>query len=65
MIKPECSLCKSKNVAWIFYGYPIDVDQYIKDIDAGKIVPAGCIVTDDDPEWECNDCGNQWGHRED
>jgi len=62
---PSCPECKSKNVAWIFWGYPGNMDKYHKEIENKEIVPGGCMVTDDDPEWECNDCGNRWGHRED
>ena len=63
--KPVCPECNSKNVAWIFWGYPGDMDWYLKGIESKEIVPGGCIVTDHDPKWECNSCNHQWGERED
>ena len=64
-IKPPCPLCKSNNVAWIFWGYPADMDWYLKAIDDNEIVGGGCCISDNDPEWRCNECGNQWGKRKD
>ena len=63
--KPSCPGCKSNNVTWLFYGYPGDVDWYLKAIDDKEIVGMGCIVTDHDPKLECADCHYQWGIRED
>ena len=48
----------------IFWGYPADMDEYLKGIDSGKFAPGGCCVSDNDPKWECNDCGNRWGQRD-
>ncbi len=60
-----CPECKSNSVAWIFWGYPDDIDWYVKAIDEKEIVGGGCLVTDHDPKWECNDCHYTWGERED
>ena len=65
LIKPVCPKCKSSNVARIFWGYPGDIDLYLKGVESKEIVPGGCIVTDHDPEWECNDCNYRWGERDD
>ena len=62
--KPSCPECKSNSVARLFYGYPADMDWYLKAIDEKEIVGMGCIVTDHDPKWECTDCRHQWGTRE-
>jgi len=62
--KPSCPDCHSKNVAQIFYGYPGDIDWYLKAIEDKEIVGGGCIVTDHDPKWECNDCLHRWGTRD-
>lgn len=59
---PTCPECTSKNVALIFYGYPIDIDWYLKAIKDKKIVGGGCCVSNDDPKWECNDCYWRWGN---
>jgi len=61
---PPCPECKSKNVAWIFWGYPGDMDWYLKGIESKEIVSGGCIVTDHDPKWECNVCHHRWGERD-
>ncbi len=61
---PTCPECKSKNVAWIFYGYPGDMDWYLKAIDDKEIVGGGCVVTDHDPKWKCTDCYHRWGERD-
>jgi len=63
--KLPCPLCKSNNVSWIFWGYPADMDWYLKAIDDKEIVPGGCCISDNDSEWKCNECGNQWGKRKD
>ena len=62
--KPLCPECKGSNVAGLFYGYPADMDRYLKAIDDNEIVGMGCIVTDNDPKWEYTDCCWRWGIRE-
>jgi hypothetical protein len=61
---PQCPECRSKNIALIFWGYPGDVDWYLEAIKRKEIVAGGCLVTDDDPKWECTDCYHRWGERE-
>ena len=61
----QCPECKSKNVAWIFYGYPGDMEWYLEAVAKKEIAPGGCTVTDHDPKWRCNDCYHGWGKRED
>ena len=29
-----------------------------------EIVPGGCIISNNDPKWECTDCHHRWGTRE-
>jgi len=62
--KPTCPKCKSNNVAQIFWGYA-NIESMEESLEKKEIVLGGCMVTDNDPEWECNDCGNRWGHRDD
>lgn len=62
--KLTCPECKSKNVAWIFWGYPGDIKTIEEDLDKGKTVLGGCLVSDHDPKWECNDCLTRWGERD-
>jgi len=54
----SCPQCSSNEVVPISYGLPLG--DAIKDAEAGKIWLGGCIVTDEDPEWHCKDCGNEW-----
>lgn len=63
--KPSCPNCNSEKVAWIFYGYPGDMDWYLKAIDDKEIVGGGCIISDNDPKLECTDCYHRWGERDD
>ena len=61
-----CPECKSKNVALIFWGYPGDYNETMQQqVEKKEIVLGGCLVTDHDPEWECNVCNHRWGERED
>ena len=53
----KCPKCNSKRIAKIIYGMPYYSPETEKLIQEGKIVLGGCIVTDDDPVWECADCG--------
>ena len=60
----RCPKCKSKNVAWILWGYP-NMNLIQEELDKGEITLGGCIITDNDPKWECNDCSWRWGERDD
>lgn len=62
MKHPNCPKCKSANVALIAYGYPADMDTYLKGIKDGIIAPGGCYTSDDDPKWFCNACHNEFGN---
>jgi len=61
---PPCPKCKSTKTALIFYGYPADMEWYLKAIAKKKITPGGCIVGNNDPKLECTDCHNRWGQRD-
>ena len=62
--RPSCPECNKNNVAVIFWGYPGNMDWYLQAIKNKEIVPGGCLIGNDDPKWECNDCLYQWGTRE-
>ena len=54
--KPKkCPVCGSKRVVEILYGYPT-YSAYEKE-QAGAVVLGGCVITEDDPSWQCLDCG--------
>jgi hypothetical protein len=54
----SCPECDSENVAGIVYGYPSE--EMFDQSERGDIVLGGCCVTEDDPEWRCKDCENEW-----
>ena len=58
-----CTKCGSKNTVRIVYGYPSQ--ETLEIAKNGKVVLGGCIISDNDPVWHCNDCQNNWGNRED
>ena len=53
----KCPKCGSVKVANILYGLPAWDPEMEKEIEEGRIVLGGCMVSDDDPEWQCVDCG--------
>ena len=50
----KCPNCGSFNRLPILYGLP--GPGVPKDVVLG-----GCIITDNDPKWHCEDCGHEWG----
>ena len=48
------------------YGYPSSqfLDEMKKDENKGKFQLGGCCISNDDPAFSCNDCGNLFGNRE-
>jgi len=55
--KPQkCPSCGSKKVAEILWGYPDFSSKLEKKLKEGRIVLGGCIVSGNDPEWQCVDC---------
>ena len=60
----NCPKCNSPNVAKIFWGYPGNLDSMKEELDKKEIVLGGCLVSDHDPKWECNECHNRWGNAE-
>ena len=58
--KPQkCPTCGGKPVARIFYGLPILTTEIKLDLMDGRVTLGGCEVTDDDPAWECTECGQK------
>lgn len=54
----KCIFCGSKRIATYVYGYPSS--EIMKDVEVGKIAIDGCCVGDDDPKWQCADCGHDF-----
>ena len=61
----KCPECGKSWIAEILWGYPADMESIEKELERKKIVLGGCLVTDHDSKWECNDCNHQWGKRDD
>lgn len=58
--KPKrCPNCGSTQVARIQYGEPAFDAKLEREMAEGRVVLGGCCVTDDDPSWQCVDCGEQ------
>lgn len=60
----RCPKCESSSVARILYGLPGDLEALQPDMDAGRIVLGGCVVTDHSPQWRCKACGHEWSSPE-
>jgi len=60
----NCPLCNSKNVALILWGYPEETQALEQELERKAIVLGGCLITDHDPKWECNECHHKWGDAE-
>ena len=45
------------------YGYPVFSEELQRELDEGRIVLGGCVVTGADPAQKCRDCGLRWGGR--
>ena len=54
----RCPRCSSTNIAEIIWGLP-DMKRF-RDEDKDKYVFGGCCVSDDDPEYSCNNCGEEF-----
>ena len=53
----KCSKCGGTDIAMILYGLPSDSEFLKEEVKKKKIVFGGCIVSKNNPELECNDCG--------
>jgi hypothetical protein len=62
--KPEkCPKCDSLRIANILYGMPAYSEKLMTDVENGKIILGGCILTGDDPKWQCFDCNTEIYHK--
>ena len=61
----KCPNCNKSWIAEILWGYPGDMDSIEEELSKKEIVLGGCLITDNDPKWECNDCNHRWGERDD
>jgi len=55
--KPKrCPNCGASRIANILYGLPALSEKLNKELDEGKVVLGGCIISEDDPSWCCTKC---------
>jgi len=62
---PPCPKCGSTKTALIFYGYPADMEWYLKAVAKKEIIPGGCTIGENDPQLECTDCKWRWSDEDD
>lgn len=60
MKRPMCPFCGSEKSARILYGYPVFSEQLKRDLELGKVILGGCVISGNDPEWRCLDCSSEW-----
>ena len=54
---PKCPYCGSRHTARIQYGMPLMDEQMKRLLDEKIIVLGGCLMSDRNPGYHCNDCG--------
>jgi hypothetical protein len=58
--KPKyCPSCRHTPVADIVYGLVSLDEELNQQLEAGLVTLGGCCVSDNDPAWECSQCGWQ------
>jgi hypothetical protein len=60
----KCPECNKTWIAEILWGYPADMKSLEESLEKKEIVLGGCLVTNNDPRWACNNCHHRWGERE-
>lgn len=61
----QCPNCGSSETARIEYGL-IKVEpggQFDRDLETGRVVLGGCMISGDDPDRYCRSCGHSWRAR--
>ena len=53
----SCPSCGSPRISRILYGLPDFSEELQEVLSQGTVTLGGCVVTGDDPEWECLQCG--------
>jgi len=55
---PECPYCRSRKVVHIVYGMPRS--ELMEASERGEVELGGCVIGENDPDWHCKKCGQQW-----
>jgi hypothetical protein len=56
---PACPVCLAPQTVVILWGMPGMDDELQRAMDEKRVVIGGCVVSLDDPKWECAECGAQ------
>jgi transposase-like protein len=57
----KCPRCGSERIARILYGMPAFPEELRRELEAGRAVLGGCVVTGNDPRWQCTSCRYEMG----
>ena len=60
----KCIQCNGTSVAEIIYGLCEITNELEQAINKKQIILGGCLIGNNDPKWECTDCFNRWGARD-
>ena len=60
-MKIRCPYCGSRNTARILYGLPAFSEELNREMENGKVVPGGCDISGNKPEYQCKDCSKKFG----
>lgn len=55
---PKCLQCGSDGVVPIAYGFP--GREMWEAEERGELALGGCVITGDDPRWQCRRCWTRW-----
>lgn len=58
----KCVKCGSNNTAEYLYGMPLMDEALEKDLAEHKVVLGGCMVSELNPRYYCNECKNDFGY---
>jgi hypothetical protein len=58
----QCPKCNSKNAIPIICGFP--ASELFERAEEGKAKLGGCCVGENDPEFYCKDCENEWNKKQ-
>lgn len=56
--KTPCPECGSRRAVPIVYGYP--TEQLARKAQTGCVILGGCVVSGDDPHFQCKDCDTRF-----
>lgn len=57
----RCPKCGERKVLPIVYGLP--GEDLFEAAERKEVFLGGCVISDDDPVWQCGACGAAWGKR--